>query len=82
MPQIIIDPQFVDDRFSVAIGQVFRDRPHAFIVGGITLLLSIQILSLGFLSLQSKRYFEELFHINSSVLKNVNRDNDENITEI
>lgn len=74
MPQIVIDPQFIDDRFSMAIGQVFKIRPHAFIVGGITLLLSIQILSLGFLSLQSKRYFEELFHINSSILNQVHSD--------
>jgi glycosyltransferase involved in cell wall biosynthesis len=72
MPEIQIDPQFIDDRFSMAIGQVFKSRPHAFIVGGITLLLSIQILSLGFLSLQSKRYYEELFHINSSILKKKN----------
>jgi glycosyltransferase involved in cell wall biosynthesis len=72
MPQIRIDPQFFDDRFSIAIGQVFKSRPHAFIVGGITLLLSIQILSLGFLSLQCKRYYEELFHINSSILKKKN----------
>jgi len=66
MPQISIDPQFVDDRFSMAIGQVFKARPHAFIVGGITLMLAIQVLSLGFLSLQSKRYFEELFHLGTS----------------
>lgn len=66
MPQISIDPQFIDDKFSMAIGQVFKTRPHAFIVGGITLMLAIQILSLGFLSLQSKRYFEELFHLGSS----------------
>lgn len=72
MPHIVIDPQFIDDRFSMAIGQVFKTRPHAFIVGGITLLLSIQILSLGFLSLQSKRYFEELFHLSSSVFRRVN----------
>ena len=81
MPQIIVDPQFIDDRFSMAIGQVFKARPHAFIVGGITLLLSIQVLSLGFLSLQSKRYFEELFHLNSSVLQQVNKKNNETGTE-
>lgn len=65
MPQITTDLSFIDDRFSQAVGMVFKARPHAFIVGGITLMLSIQILSLGFLSLQSKRYFEELFHLNS-----------------
>jgi hypothetical protein len=69
MPTIHIDPQVFDDRFSMAIGAVFKARPHAFFVGGITLMLAIQILSLGFLSLQNKRYFEELFHINTSIFK-------------
>jgi glycosyltransferase involved in cell wall biosynthesis len=69
MPSVQIDSAYFDDRFSKALGLVFNQRPHAFFVGGITLILAIQILSLGFLSLQSKRYFEELFHINSSILK-------------
>ena len=81
MPQIVIEPQFIDDRFSMAIGEVFKTRPHAFIVGGITLLLSIQILSLGFLSLQNKRYFEELFHINSSILKQTGSEKTNSWTE-
>lgn len=69
MPDIQISSTYFDDKFSQAVGYVFQSRPHAFYVGGITLVLSIQILSLGFLSLQSKRYFEELFHINSSIFK-------------
>jgi len=67
LPTINVDPQYFDDRFSQAIGYVFQRRPHAFYVGGITLVSAIQVLSLGFLSLQNKRYFEELFHINSSI---------------
>lgn len=81
MPHIVIDPQFIDDRFSYAIGEIYKNRPHAFIVGGITLMLSVQILSLGFLSLQSKRYFEELFHINSSILKQVNKINGNEVNQ-
>ena len=69
LPTIHPDPQYFDDRFSQAIGYVFQKRPHAFYVGGITLVSAIQVLSLGFLSLQNKRYFEELFHINTSILK-------------
>jgi dolichol-phosphate mannosyltransferase len=69
MPQIQVDPQFIDDRFSMAVGQVFKSRPHAFVVGGFTLLVSIQLISLGLMSLQNKRYFEELFHINSQIIK-------------
>jgi glycosyltransferase involved in cell wall biosynthesis len=69
LPSIQVDPVYFDDRFSRAIGVVFQKRPHAFFVGGITLILAIQILSLGFISLQNKRYFEESFHINSSIYK-------------
>jgi glycosyltransferase involved in cell wall biosynthesis len=69
VPTIPIDPQAFDDRFSLAIKQIYQQRPHLFFLGGITLLAALQILSLGFLSLQSKRYFEELFHINSSIFK-------------
>ena len=62
---------YFDDRFSMAIGQVFEDRPHAFIIGGISLLVALQFLGIGFLSLQNKRYFDELFHINTTNLRNI-----------
>lgn len=68
LPEIRVDPQFFDDRFSMAIGQIYKKSPHAFFVGGITLLTAIQVLSLGFISLQNKRYFEESFHLNSAIL--------------
>jgi dolichol-phosphate mannosyltransferase len=57
--------------FSSSLALQFRKNPQSFIVGGITFIASIQILSLGFLSLQSKRYFEELFHLGTS-FKNQN----------
>jgi len=66
MPNLRIDPVYFDDRFSQAMGYVFHKRPYAFFVGGITLVVAIQMLSLGFISLQNKRYFEELFHLNTS----------------
>ena len=55
--------------FSYSLAIQFKNNPQSFLVGGITFLASIQFLSLGFLSLQSKRYFEELFHISSNILK-------------
>ena len=55
----------VDFRLSDAIGIAFDKAPHAFIVGGVALIVSIQLISLGLLALQKKRYFDELFHINS-----------------
>ncbi len=67
-----------DAEFSEAVAEVFKARPYAFIVGGVSLIISLQFLSLGFLSFQSKRYFDELFHLNSKILKKVNENNERN----
>ena len=61
--------QGFEDRFSLAVSEVFRQRPYSFIVGGTTMIISLQLLGLGFISLQKKRYFDELFHLNSAILK-------------
>jgi len=60
--------------FSSSLAFQFRKNPQSFVVGGITFLAAIQFLSLGFLSLQSKRYFEELFHLGTSFKKQKNLD--------
>ena len=59
--------------FSESLALQFKRNPQSFIVGGITFIAAIQFLSVGFLSLQSKRYFEELFHLGTSFknIKNV-----------
>jgi glycosyltransferase involved in cell wall biosynthesis len=57
--------------FSISLAKQFSINSQSFIVGGITFIAAIQFLSLGFLSLQSKRYFEELFHLGTSI-KNQN----------
>ncbi len=62
--------QGFENRFSLAVSEVYRQRPYSFIVGGVSLIVSIQIMGMGFLSLQKKRYFDELFHLNTSILKN------------
>jgi len=59
----------VDDPFSFSLLLQFKRNPQSFIVGGVTFIASIQFLSLGFLSLQNKRYFEELFHLGTSLKK-------------
>ncbi len=81
MPTIQIDQVYFDDRFSKAIGLVFNQRPHAFFVGGITLLAAIQILSLGFISLQQKRYYEELYHFSTSINKKLIFDNEKTVLQ-
>jgi glycosyltransferase involved in cell wall biosynthesis len=53
------------DRISAAIAQAYRDFPHTFIVGLLSLMLAIQLIGLGILALQAKNYFEEVFHLGS-----------------
>jgi glycosyltransferase involved in cell wall biosynthesis len=63
-----------DASFSNSLAAQFKKNPQSFFVGGITFIIAIQFLSLGFLSLQSKRYFEELFHLGTSLKKQNNKE--------
>jgi glycosyltransferase involved in cell wall biosynthesis len=56
-------------RASAAVAAAFSLSPHTFIIGGMTLMLAIQLISLGILALQSKSYFEEIFHLGSTIYK-------------
>jgi glycosyltransferase involved in cell wall biosynthesis len=75
-PTIVSDPEFTD-RFSLAVAQIYNERPYSFYVGGITLLAAFQILSLGFISLQNKRYFEESFHLATTIYRKILKSNKE-----
>lgn len=68
-PETLATSPYFDDQFSNAVAAVYKARPHAFFVGGSTLLAALQLLSLGILSLQNKRYFEELFHFSTTLYK-------------
>jgi glycosyltransferase involved in cell wall biosynthesis len=57
------------DEFSNAVLAAFQLSPHAFVVGGISLIVAIQLVSLGILSAQNKRYFDEMFHLGTSVYR-------------
>jgi len=58
------------DLFSYSLSLQFEKNPQTFLIGGIAFIVAIQFLSLGFVSLQNKRYFEELFHMGTSLKKN------------
>jgi hypothetical protein len=58
-------------RASVAMAAAYTKSPHSFIVGGLSLMIAIQLISLGLVSFQSKRYFEDIFHLGTSVHKGV-----------
>lgn len=69
LSELAKQPIKIDYPFSYSLAQQFKKNPQSFLVGGITFLAAIQFLSLGFLSLQSKRYFDELFHLGTSLKK-------------
>jgi glycosyltransferase involved in cell wall biosynthesis len=54
---------------SDAVALAFQQAPHTFIIGGMLLMLAIQLFSLGILAVQSKRYFEEIYYLGSSIYR-------------
>ena len=61
-----------------AVAHAFQQAPHTFMIGGITLMLAIQLFSLGVLAVQSKSYFEEIFYLGSAIYRNSQGDRDSN----
>lgn len=74
-PDIITDSTYFDDKFSMAISEVFKHRPQSFLIAGFVLIAAFQFIGMGFLSLQKKRYFEEGFHINTTILREMKMKN-------
>jgi glycosyltransferase involved in cell wall biosynthesis len=62
---------FGNSGFTAAVENAYRQAPHTFILTGITLVLALQLISLGVIAAQGKRYFEELFHLGSAVYRRV-----------
>jgi glycosyltransferase involved in cell wall biosynthesis len=56
----------VDYSFSSAFASAYSRSPHTFIIGFLSAMLAIQLVGLGLIALQSKQYFEDLFHLGST----------------
>jgi uncharacterized membrane protein len=54
---------------SAAVAEAYAQYPHTFIVGLLSLMLAMQLVGMAMLSLQNKRYFDELFHLGSTMLR-------------
>jgi hypothetical protein len=67
-------------RLSEAISQAFQLAPHAFLVGGFSVMVAIQLISLGLLALQKKRYFAELFYLTSITYRDCTQGDRDRIT--
>lgn len=57
------------DRASYAVAAAYAQFPHTFIVGLLSLMLSVQLLGLGMLAMQNKKYFEEMFYLVTMVYR-------------
>jgi len=62
------------DRASAAVAAAYALAPHTFVVGLMSAMLGIQLVGLGILALQSKRYFEEIFHLGTTIYKSTRED--------
>jgi glycosyltransferase involved in cell wall biosynthesis len=54
---------------SAAVALAYGHYPHTFIVGLLSLMLAMQLMGMAMLSLQNKKYFDELFHLGSTLLR-------------
>jgi glycosyltransferase involved in cell wall biosynthesis len=52
---------------TVAVAMAYQQAPHTFIIGGVLMMLGVQLLSLAVLSVQNKYYFEEIFYLATSI---------------
>lgn len=60
-----------DSHLTFAFSETYRERPQSFIIGGISFVVAVQLITLGLLATQSKRYFEELFHLGTNSRRQV-----------
>jgi glycosyltransferase involved in cell wall biosynthesis len=57
------------DRASYSVAAAFEQFPHTFTVGLLSLMLAIQLIGLGILAMQNKKYFDEIFYMASVVYR-------------
>ena len=61
----------INNMISDAAAVAFAASPHSFVIGGLALIFATQLISLGIVSAQSKRYFEELWYQGNDVSNRV-----------
>jgi glycosyltransferase involved in cell wall biosynthesis len=52
---------------SAALADAYARYPHTFIIGLLSLMLAFQLIGMGMLALQSKKYFEEVFYLGTAL---------------
>ncbi len=62
-----------DHVLTSAFALAYTNYPHTFVTAMLSAMLAIQLLGLGAIALQNKRYFEDLFHLGSAGLRKLKR---------
>ena len=65
--------QFGNSGLTGAVQNAYQRAPHTFLLTGITFVLAFQLISLGVVAAQAKRYFEELYHLGTTILRRTPR---------
>jgi hypothetical protein len=55
------EPGGLDHRITHGFADAWDLRPQTFIIAGFSFVVAVQLISLGLLATQAKRYFEELY---------------------
>jgi glycosyltransferase involved in cell wall biosynthesis len=55
-------PGWFDAKITEGFADAWELRPQTFIIAGFSFVVAVQLISLGLLAVQAKRYFEELFY--------------------
>jgi hypothetical protein len=63
------EPGGIDKKLTHGFGDAWQLRPQTFIIAGFTFVVAVQLISLGLLAVQAKRYFEELFYSSTTQSK-------------
>ena len=56
-----------ENRATTAVGAAFKQYPYTYIIGLMSLILAIQLLSLGIVALQNREYFKEMFYLGTRI---------------
>jgi hypothetical protein len=70
MPQDL----WVLPRASAAWAAAYEQAPHTFVFGLAALAIAVQLFGLGALALQNQRYFEDVFHLGTTLYRRVRGD--------
>jgi glycosyltransferase involved in cell wall biosynthesis len=65
--------KFGNSGLTGALQNAYERAPHTFLLTGITFVLALQLISLGVVAAQAKRYFEELYHLGTTVMRRTPR---------